>query len=120
VALQSPRSMMTPSVDVVIPTYENWKLTESCLSHLRAQTIHHVAIVADSRPADGTLELVREKFPDVREFLPNQLEGPVGGAAVGDDGDVMNRLGAEMREATLRELPVLVRGDDDVYGGSHH
>lgn len=58
--------MMTPSVDVVIPTYENWQLTESCLLHLRGQTIPHVAIIADSRSLDGTLELVRQGFPDVQ------------------------------------------------------
>src|SRR3954468_23588575 len=57
---------MTPSVDVVIPTYGNWQLTESCLSHLRAQTIPHVAIVADNGSSDGTPANLRQQFPDVR------------------------------------------------------
>jgi len=57
---------MTFSVDVVIPTHENWELTESCLSHLRAQTIPHLAIVADNGSLDGTPELVRTEFPHAR------------------------------------------------------
>jgi GT2 family glycosyltransferase len=57
---------MTPSVDVVIPTYGNWELTESCLSHLGAQTIPHVVIVADNGSTDGTPAKVREHFPHAR------------------------------------------------------
>lgn len=57
---------MTPSVDVVIPTHGNWELTESCLSHLRGQTIPHLAIVADNGSSDGTPANVREHFPSVR------------------------------------------------------
>lgn len=57
---------MTPSVDVVIPTYEHRELTESCLSHLQTQTIPHVAIVSDNGSSDGTLELVRKGFPDAQ------------------------------------------------------
>src|SRR5437763_13361046 len=57
---------MNLSVDVVIPTYGNWKLTESCLAHLRAQTLPHLAIVADNGSDDGTPANLRAHFPDVR------------------------------------------------------
>ncbi len=57
---------MTPSVDVIIPTYGNWQLTESCLSHLRAQTIPHLAIVADNGSSDDTPANVRAHFPGAR------------------------------------------------------
>src|SRR5215472_82651 len=57
---------MTPSVDVVIPTYGNWQLTESCLSRLREQTIPHLVTVADNGSRDGTPANVRTHLPEVR------------------------------------------------------
>jgi N-acetylglucosaminyl-diphospho-decaprenol L-rhamnosyltransferase len=53
-------------VDVVIPVHNGWKLTESCLTHLRAQTLSHAAVVCDNGSTDGTPERVRTSFPDVR------------------------------------------------------
>ena len=53
------------SIDVVIPTFGGWPLTESCLRHLRAQTAPHRAIVVDNASPDGTPEKVAGGFPDV-------------------------------------------------------
>jgi GT2 family glycosyltransferase len=91
---------MTPSVDVVIPTYENWQLTESCLSHLVAQTIPHVAIVADNGSADGTLERVRSGFPDARTV---NTGGNLGFAVACNRG----------AEAGKAEIVVLLNNDVD-------
>ncbi len=57
---------MSVSIDVVVPTYGAWELTERCLDHLRRQTLEHVVIVADNASTDGTPDRVRESFPWVR------------------------------------------------------
>src|SRR4051794_38981274 len=57
---------MTRSIDVVIPTYNRWDLTQSCLEHLRAQTVSHSVIVADNASTDGTPAHVRAVFPEVQ------------------------------------------------------
>ena len=57
---------MMPSVDVIMPVHNRWDLTQSCLEHLRSQTVPHVAIVCDNGSTDGTPQRVRESFPEVR------------------------------------------------------
>jgi N-acetylglucosaminyl-diphospho-decaprenol L-rhamnosyltransferase len=57
---------VTPSIDVVIPTYDGWRHTESCLRHLAAQTVAHTVIVSDNGSSDGTQQRVRDDFPHVR------------------------------------------------------
>jgi GT2 family glycosyltransferase len=57
---------MPRSIDVVIPVHNGWKLTESCLEHLRLQTTPHSAIVCDNGSTDGTPERLRASFPEVR------------------------------------------------------
>jgi GT2 family glycosyltransferase len=56
---------LSTSIDVVVPTYGGWELTERCLAHLRKQTVEHVVIVADNGSTDRTPERVRELFPEV-------------------------------------------------------
>jgi GT2 family glycosyltransferase len=55
-----------PSIDVVIPAYNGWSMTESCLRHLRKQTLPHQVIIADNASTDGTAQHVRDGFPEVR------------------------------------------------------
>lgn len=57
---------MSLSVDVVIPTYNGWELTKSCLEHLRRQTWPHAVIIADNASTDDTPENLRAEFPDAR------------------------------------------------------
>jgi N-acetylglucosaminyl-diphospho-decaprenol L-rhamnosyltransferase len=57
---------MSMSIDVVVPTYEAWELTESCLLHLARQTVPQTVIVADNGSADGTPQNIRRRFPSVR------------------------------------------------------
>jgi N-acetylglucosaminyl-diphospho-decaprenol L-rhamnosyltransferase len=54
------------SIDVVIPTYNGWELTESCLRHLARQTLPHTVVVADNASTDGTPEQLRTAFPDAK------------------------------------------------------
>jgi GT2 family glycosyltransferase len=54
------------SVDVVIPTHNNWDHTKSCLEHLQLQTRAHTVFLCDNGSTDGTPELARDQFPEVR------------------------------------------------------
>jgi N-acetylglucosaminyl-diphospho-decaprenol L-rhamnosyltransferase len=51
------------SIDVVIPVYNGWELTRTCLQHLAAQSREHRVIVADNGSTDGTQERMRAEFP---------------------------------------------------------
>jgi N-acetylglucosaminyl-diphospho-decaprenol L-rhamnosyltransferase len=53
------------SIDVVVPVYNGWHLTEGCLEHLRLQTLPHSVIVCDNGSSDGTVERLRISFPEV-------------------------------------------------------
>src|SRR4051794_8795022 len=79
-------------IDVVIPTFGNWELTERCLRHLQAQTVGHTVTVADNGSPDATPERIRTSFPEVRVIeLGANLGFTVAcnrGAASGD-GDVI-------------------------------
>lgn len=57
---------MSRSIDVVVPVYNRWTLTENCLGHLRQQTLRHTVIVCDNGSTDGTPERLHLSFPDVR------------------------------------------------------
>jgi N-acetylglucosaminyl-diphospho-decaprenol L-rhamnosyltransferase len=57
---------VSDSVDVVIVAYNHYELTESCLRHLRAQTIDHRAIVVDNGSTDDTRARLRAEWPAVR------------------------------------------------------
>jgi GT2 family glycosyltransferase len=57
--------VITGAIDVVIPAHNGWKLTQSCLEHLEAQTLPHRVIVADNGSIDGTPQRIREMFPHV-------------------------------------------------------
>lgn len=58
---------------VVIPNYNGIKYVENCLSSLYAGTVVPEIIVVDNGSADGSLSLIKEKFPKVRliEFSEN-------------------------------------------------
>jgi N-acetylglucosaminyl-diphospho-decaprenol L-rhamnosyltransferase len=51
------------AIDVVIPTYDGWRLLERCLEHLRSQTVEHQVFVVDDGSSDGTPARTREGFP---------------------------------------------------------
>lgn len=53
------------SIDVVVPTFGRWELTERCLRRLAAQSAPHTVTVVDNGSDDGTPDAVRESFPGV-------------------------------------------------------
>jgi len=57
---------MTLTVDVVVPVYGNWAMTDSCLKSLAAQTTQHQVIVVDDKSPDDTLVRLRTEYPYVR------------------------------------------------------
>jgi N-acetylglucosaminyl-diphospho-decaprenol L-rhamnosyltransferase len=54
---------VAPSIDVVIPAYNRWDLTSSCLRHLAAQTVDHRVIVVDNGSTDETPTALRRDWP---------------------------------------------------------
>jgi N-acetylglucosaminyl-diphospho-decaprenol L-rhamnosyltransferase len=57
---------MTPSIDVVIVAYGRYELTDSCLRHLRAQTLEHRLILVDNGSTDDTRERIRAEWPQAQ------------------------------------------------------
>ncbi len=116
---------MSSSVDVVIVTHNRYELTESCLRHLRAQTIAHHTIVVDNGSIDGTPERLRADWPDVQlESLDRNRGFAVGsnrGVAVGEGevvvllnndvecrADFLERLAAPLRDGAVGSVASLM------------
>jgi N-acetylglucosaminyl-diphospho-decaprenol L-rhamnosyltransferase len=57
---------MSTSIDVVIVAYNRYELTESCLRHLRAQTLDHRVILVDNGSTDDTRARVSAEWPAVK------------------------------------------------------
>jgi N-acetylglucosaminyl-diphospho-decaprenol L-rhamnosyltransferase len=57
---------MPPSIDVVIVAYNRHELTDSCLRHLRSQTIDHRVILVDNGSTDDTRARVDAEWPAVQ------------------------------------------------------
>jgi GT2 family glycosyltransferase len=53
------------SIDVVVPAYNRWELTASCLRHLAAQTVGHHVIVVDNGSTDETRAALASEWPAV-------------------------------------------------------
>jgi N-acetylglucosaminyl-diphospho-decaprenol L-rhamnosyltransferase len=56
---------VTGSIDVVVPAYNHWDLTCSCLQHLSAQTVAHRVIVVDNGSSDETHMMLERDWPNV-------------------------------------------------------
>jgi N-acetylglucosaminyl-diphospho-decaprenol L-rhamnosyltransferase len=56
---------VTGSIDVVIPVFGRYELTNVCLEHLARQTAPHRVIVVDDGSDDDTVEHLRGDWPDV-------------------------------------------------------
>jgi N-acetylglucosaminyl-diphospho-decaprenol L-rhamnosyltransferase len=52
-------------IDVVIPVYGHYELTNSCIEHLARQSVPHRVIVVDDGSRDGSAERLRREWPDV-------------------------------------------------------
>jgi N-acetylglucosaminyl-diphospho-decaprenol L-rhamnosyltransferase len=116
---------MPSSVDVVIVTHNRFELTESCLRHLRAQTIAHRVTVVDNGSTDDTPARLRADWPDVRlesldrnrGFAVGSNRGVAGGAGevvvlLNNDvtcrADFLERLVAPLRDASVGSVASLM------------
>jgi N-acetylglucosaminyl-diphospho-decaprenol L-rhamnosyltransferase len=70
--------MAQPDVTVVVVTWNALPWVEQCLESVRGREV----IVVDNGSTDGTLELVRERFPDVR-VIEQENRGMGGGNNTG-------------------------------------
>ena len=80
------------SIDVVVVSFNRFDLTESCLTHLAAQTREHRLILVDNGSTDDTAQRTRDLRPDadVLRFEQNQAFSVACNAGVGvGDGDVV-------------------------------
>jgi N-acetylglucosaminyl-diphospho-decaprenol L-rhamnosyltransferase len=88
------------SIDVVVPTYNGWELTRTCLEHLQLQTAQHSVIVVDNASTDGTAERVRRSFSFVHVIERADNRGFAvacnAGARAGD-GDVVVLLNNDVK-----------------------
>ncbi len=50
----------------MVPVYEHYELTNSCLEHLARQSVEHSVIVVDDGSRDGSPERLRRAWPGVR------------------------------------------------------
>jgi N-acetylglucosaminyl-diphospho-decaprenol L-rhamnosyltransferase len=110
---------MEPLIDVIIPVHNRWDLTQSCLEHLRSQTLPHSVIVCDNGSTDGTQERVRESFPEARlvELGANVGFPPACNRGVqAGDGDVIVLLNndVECRADFLQRLVAPLQGRERV------
>ena len=107
----------TPSIDVVIPTRNNWVLTQHCLEHLRLQTVPHSVVVVDNGSTDGTPAKLQAEFGGVRLLELGENRGfPHAcnrGAALGG-GDVVVLLNNDTEPQTdfLERLVAPFAADD--------
>ena len=88
-------------VMVVVPTWNGERFLAECLASLAAQTQPHRAIVVDNGSVDGSVALVRARFPDVELVLLAHNQGFAGG---------VNR-GIEAALAGGAELVALLNND---------
>jgi len=73
-----------PLVSVVIPNLNGRAILGECLTCLRAQTYPNFeVIVVDNGSSDGSVEWVRERFPEVRVIALPANQGFAGGCNVG-------------------------------------
>jgi len=118
---------------VIVPTYEGRHHLESFLPSLAGQTLRHEVIVVDNASTDGTLDFLRERWPNVRVVALPENRGFGKAANAGVDAasseivvllnnDIvctptfLERLVAALdpEQGVVMAAPVLVRrGDED-------
>ena len=74
----------TPLISVVILNWNGIKVLEQCLSSLKGQTyVPLEIIVVDNASTDGSVDVVREEFPNVRLIVNERNLGFGGGNNIG-------------------------------------
>jgi GT2 family glycosyltransferase len=92
----------SPLVSVVIPNWNGVVFLPACLDALRRQTYPHVeVIIADNASADGSCELVRQQYPEVRLLELPENRGFTGACNAG-------------MQAARGEIVILLNNDTEV------
>ncbi len=83
-AFNAQNSSSQPLVSVVVVNWNGRRHLPTCLDSLRVQTYPHVeVIVADNASTDGSPDLVRESYPEVRLVALPENRGFTGGNNAG-------------------------------------
>jgi N-acetylglucosaminyl-diphospho-decaprenol L-rhamnosyltransferase len=121
---------VSSSIDVVVVAYGHYDLTNSCLRHLRAQTLAHHVIVVDNGSTDDTRARLRNEWPDAQLVPIDENRGfPKAcnsGVAAGSGeivvllnndvdcrADFLERLVAPLRDTTVGSVASLVLQSDE-------
>src|SRR5258708_24602708 len=82
--LSSTHLTNTPLVSVIVVNYNGPHLLGRCLDSLRNQTYPSVElIVVDNLSVDGSVDFLRETYPEVRVIVQKHNLGFAGGCNVG-------------------------------------
>ena len=79
-----------PETTVVIPNWNGIKSLEGCLDSLRAQSIKIDIIVVENGSKDGSLELLRKKYPSIELVIYNKNLGFAAGVNGGIEKAILN------------------------------
>ena len=75
---------MSPDISVIVVTWNGVRHVEDCLSALAAQQdVDAEVVLVDNASTDGTVALVRDRFPDVRIVCLDRNRGFAGGNNAG-------------------------------------
>lgn len=107
------------AIDVVIPTWNGSGVLAECLEALAGEAPPHTTIVVDNGSSDGTIEMVKERFPSLRLVaLPRNLgfgtavnRGVAAGAA---ETVVLLNNDARVRPGFLAAISAALLAADDV------
>jgi N-acetylglucosaminyl-diphospho-decaprenol L-rhamnosyltransferase len=66
---------MPPAIDLVVVAYNRYELTDSCLRHLRGQTVKHRLIVVDNGSTDDTRARIVGDWPQAQLVSFEQNRG---------------------------------------------
>src|SRR4030042_16849 len=73
-----------PLISVVVLNWNGVRVVEQCLMSLQAQTYHSLEIiVVDNASTDGSVDLIQDRFPDIKLVINTKNLGFGGGNNVG-------------------------------------
>lgn len=116
---------MNPDVSILVVTYRCRDAARGCLASLRETVaVPHEVVVLDNASGDGTVEMVREEFPDVRLIASEENLGFALGcnrAAEAARGEYLLLLNpdTEAHEGAVESLLAFARAHHEhgLYGG---
>lgn len=92
--------MNTPTISVIIVTYNTGEIVLDALASVLAQSLPVELILVDNQSSDDTVELVRDQFPDVQVIVSQTNSGFGGGNNLGfqhASGDYLVLVNPDLR-----------------------